>query len=285
MTPSNSRNRSAPGSPFKDLAQRAASAAVFALIAITLTAAGPWPFTIMVAAGSVVLAREWGLLSRGSARDAAFYAHAVSVSASCVLAAMAMVWPAFAALGAGALAVMVSRRDDGARLWSALGVIYLGLAAVLLVILRGDAAYGLSAVLFLFLVVWSADTAAYFAGRLLGGPRLAPSVSPGKTWSGFVGGLAVPAFLAYGFALWLGDTPAMKLAIAGMALALASQIGDLAESAIKRKFGAKDSGQLLPGHGGLFDRVDGLIGATLAGGLFALVRDWFEPGRALLIWT
>lgn len=285
MTASSRRDSSASGSTFKDLAQRTGSALVLALVAIAVTAAGTWPFMILVAAGSVILAWEWGMLSRGKQADPAFYAHAISVSACCVLAAMNLVWPAFAALGAGALAVVVSKREDHTRLWSVLGVMYLGLAAGLMVLLRGDAAYGLWAVLFLFFVVWLADTAGYFAGRLLGGPKLAPAISPGKTWSGFAGALAVPAFLAYGFALWLDNTSAVKLAIAGLALALASQIGDLAESAIKRKFGVKDSGQLLPGHGGLFDRVDGLIGAALAGGIFALARDWFEPGRALLIWT
>lgn len=284
MNTTSRRNPSTSGSTFKDLAQRAGSAAVLAVIAIALTAAGSWPFMILVAAGSIILAWEWGMLSRGKSRDPAFYAHAVSVTASCVLAGMGAIWPAFAALAAGALAVVAPKREGHARLWAVFGIFYLGLAAGLLIILRGDTAYGLWAILFLFLVVWSADTAAYFTGKMFGGPKLAPAISPGKTWSGLAGGLAVPALLAYGYGLWLGETSAVKLTLAGLLLAFASQLGDLAESAIKRTFGAKDSGSILPGHGGLFDRVDGLIGATLAGGLFALARGWFEPGRALLIW-
>lgn len=284
MSTSPRRDRPASESTFKNLAQRAGSAVVLALAALALTVAGPWPFALMVVAGSVILAWEWAMLSRGRTKDTAFYVHAASVSASCILAAMGLVWPAFAALCAGTLAMLVSKRQ-GVRLWSALGVIYLGLGATLLVTLRTDVVYGLWAVLFLFLVVWSADTAAYFTGKTFGGPKLAPAISPGKTWSGLAGGLVVPALLAYGYGLWLGGTSAVKLMLAGLLLALASQIGDLAESAIKRKFDAKDSGTLLPGHGGLFDRVDALIGASLVGGLFALARDWFEPARALLIWT
>jgi phosphatidate cytidylyltransferase len=139
-------------------------------------------------------------------------------------------------------------------------------------------------IFFLFMIVWSADTAAYFTGRAIGGPKLAPSISPGKTWAGFAGGLIAPTLLAFGFALWLGDTSAIVLGAIGAVLAVASQLGDLAESAIKRNFHVKDSGNILPGHGGLFDRVDGLIGAALAAGAVSATRSLLEPGKALLIW-
>ena len=125
---------------------------------------------------------------------------------------------------------------------------------------------------------------ARFVGRTLRGPKLAPSISPGKTWSGFAGGLLFPTALACGFALWLGGTSVLGLTLAGAGLALASQIGDLMESAVKRRFNVKDSGRLLPGHGGLLDRADGLIGAVLAAGCLAAIRDTVSPSQAILIW-
>lgn len=263
---------------------RAGSAAVLVAAAITLTVAGLWPFAAMIAAGSVILAWEWGRLVRGKAPDAAFHAHAVGAAAACGLMAWGLPLTAFAALFAGAACAALLASGEHNRSWSATGVLYLGLAALLFVKLRSDALFGLWAVIFLFFIVWSADTAAYFVGRTFRGPKLAPAISPGKTWSGFIGGLAVPALMAYGYALWLGGTSALKLALAGTALALACEVGDLAESAIKRSFRVKDSGQILPGHGGLFDRVDGLIGALLAAGVMVAARDWSNPGRALLIW-
>ena len=269
---------------YSENAKRTLSALVLAAMAGVLTYSGLWPFTVMIAAASAVLAWEWGRLVRGEALDGAFYVHGAATIAACICAGMGSAWLAMLALGAGALAAAFTSGSPGTRLWSALGVIYLGVPAILLVFFRSDAAFGVSAIFFLFLVVWSADIAAYFTGRTIGGAKLAPVISPGKTWSGLVGGLALPTMLAYGFALWLGGTWAPGLALLGAGLALACQIGDLTESAIKRKFHAKDSGQLLPGHGGLFDRVDGMIGTALAAGCIAVARGFPEPGRALLMW-
>lgn len=281
------RNRRSGGPASKsdgELAQRTGSALLLAALAGLLTYSGVWPFTLMIAAGSAILAWEWGRLVRGARMDAAFYVHAAAVIAACISAGADAAWLAMPVLGAGALLAAIVTKVPGARAWSALGVLYLGLPGVLLVFFRSDAAFGIAAIFFLFLVVWSADTAAYFTGRAIGGPKLAPKISPGKTWSGLAGGLTVPTLLAYGFAVWLGDTRALALALLGAGLAFASQIGDLAESAIKRKFQVKDTGQLLPGHGGLFDRVDGLIGAVLVAGGIAAARNLSDPGEALLMW-
>lgn len=284
MTDKSRRAGSPQAATHKELAQRIGSAIVLAVLALLLTFAGLWPFTLMIGSGGIILAWEWGRLVRGAAFDAAFWIHAVVVVAACVLVATAEIWFAFFALllGAGGCAVLTSTPDR--RLWSALGVLYVGLPALLLVLFRSDATYGLTVILFLFLLVWTADTAAYFSGRTLRGPKLAPKISPGKTWSGFFGGLVVPTLLAYGFALWLGGTSAVALALTGAALVIACQIGDLAESAIKRTYRVKNAGDLLPGHGGLLDRVDGLIGATLAAGCIAGTRDLANAGNALLIW-
>ena len=268
-----------------ELVQRLISASVLAIVVALFTVAGIWPFVLMISVGGAVLAWEWGRLVRGRAWDVVFYVHTICVVLATLLAAVqSNVWLPFCVLAAGSavVALLASSRQD--RLWSAFGVLYLGIPCCLLVIFRSDPSFGIAAVFFLFLIVSSADTAAYFIGRTLRGPKLAPAISPGKTWSGFLGGMAVPTALAYLFALWLGGTSALGVTLVGAGLAFASQIGDLVESAVKRNFKAKDSGQLLPGHGGLFDRADGLIGAVLAAGCLAGLRDTLPPSQAFLIW-
>lgn len=277
-------DRSGPGS-FPDLVKRSITAAALALASILMTIWGLWPFSMLLVLGSCILAAEWGRIVRGRQFDAPFYVHLIAVI-SALIAATAHQWTyAWIILISGAiLAGALTRTSPMMAGSSAIGVLYLGSAALLLVALRADPLLGLSATIFLFLVVWASDTAAYFTGRALGGVKLAPRISPGKTWSGFAGGLLIPAVLGYGYALWLGNTSAVILACIAGILALASQLGDLVESAIKRKHQVKDAGHILPGHGGLFDRVDGLIGAALMTGILFSLRDVPSPGRALLIW-
>jgi len=160
---------------------------------------------------------------------------------------------------------------------------YAALPAAALVWLRGDPALGAVAVVYLFAVAWTTDTASYAGGRLIGGPKLAPRISPRKTWSGFIVGAVTPALVGYAFALALKGTSPLKLALVSVALALACQMGDLVESWVKRRFGAKDMSQMIPGHGGLLDRIDGLLFAAILAALIAL-RDPANPGRGLLIW-
>ena len=273
-----------PKNSFKDLAQRATSAVGLALVAIALTVAGPWPFAGLVAVGSFILAWEWNsLTSEGNGR-AALLVHCIAVVGACALVLLANEWLAVAALFAGAMLAAIFSPGKSGRHWPALGVLYLGATAVLLIGLRNDAMHGLLSIIFLFIVVWSADTAAYFAGRAVGGRKLAPVISPGKTWSGAIAGILIPAVLAYAYALWIGVHAPFVLALVGAGLALASQLGDLAESAIKRNFNVKDSGKILPGHGGLFDRVDGLVGAVLAAGILVICRTGTISPDALLFW-
>jgi phosphatidate cytidylyltransferase len=150
--------------------------------------------------------------------------------------------------------------------------------------LRNDAALGLVAILWLFAVVWAGDTGAYFAGRLIGGPRLAPAVSPNKTWAGAIGGAVAGVaagslvLVAAGFAL-----RPMHLVVA-LAVSVSAQIGDLAESALKRQFGVKDASTLIPGHGGLMDRVDGLLFAATAALAIGFARGGAAPAGGLLSW-
>ncbi len=274
----------AGGNRQQELIVRTASALVMATLACLATYAGVIPFALMIAVGSLILAWEWGKLVRGKSSDLTFYAHAGATIIACGIAVTYGGWISLIALLAGAGITAFLIKDSHARLWSAFGVLYLGLPVLFLIWFRADPELGIMVIFFLFMIVWSADTAAYFTGRAIGGPKLAPSISPGKTWAGFAGGLITPALLASGFALWIGNTSALVLGAVGAALAIASHMGDLVESAIKRKFHAKDSGSILPGHGGLFDRVDGLIGASIVAGGIAVLRSVHEPGKALLIW-
>lgn len=164
---------------------------------------------------------------------------------------------------AAALAAL-SDRQAGAGWWGATAVVYAALAALALIGVRDDDRAGLSAMLFLFAVVWATDIMAYAVGRVAGGPKLWPAISPGKTWSGAIGGLAGAVLAGMAAASLLGLPPGADLALLILTLSAVSQAGDLFESWMKRRLGAKDSGSLIPGHGGVLDRVDGLVAAAFA---------------------
>ena len=169
--------------------------------------------------------------------------------------------------------------------WMLAGLVYAGILLLGPVALRGDPTLGFVAMLFLFSVVWTTDIAAYFAGRTFGGPKLWPAVSPKKTWSGAIGGTAgaVVAGLIVAKLAGLSVGPMLVLVAAG--LSVVSQCGDLIESSIKRHFGAKDASHLIPGHGGLMDRLDGFLTAVLAAVMVGLLRGGLDgPARGLLVW-
>ena len=150
--------------------------------------------------------------------------------------------------------------------------------------LRSSEPYGFLSVLFIFVIVAATDTFAYAAGRLIGGPRLAARVSPNKTWSGLAGGLLAAALTGVVFAIIVGASPA-ALALTGLAMGLIAQAGDLGKSALKRTFGVKDASDLIPGHGGFMDRVDGIVTVAVAAALAALYVDPYMPAKALLAGT
>jgi phosphatidate cytidylyltransferase len=165
-------------------------------------------------------------------------------------------------IGAGASAFIGARH--GAGLWSATAVVYAGFSGLALAEIRGDGLFGLFAMLFVIAIVWSTDILAYFCGRSLGGPKLAPRISPGKTWSGALFGAAAGVAAGLGVALAIRQGGGWSVPFIALALSVASQMGDLFESWVKRRFGAKDSSHLIPGHGGVMDRVDGLVFAAFA---------------------
>lgn len=167
--------------------------------------------------------------------------------------------------------------------WALSGLLYVGLPIFSLIYLRSDPNLGFYAILFLFFIVWGTDTTAYFAGRHFGGKKLAPAISPGKTWSGFFGGLFGGFFIGALFAFSINQSPVLP-ALIGLILSAIAQCGDLFESAIKRHFGVKDSSHLIPGHGGILDRLDGVIFAAIGAAIIAALHNATNPGEGLLIW-
>ncbi len=173
--------------------------------------------------------------------------------------------------------------------WAATGIAYTLLPFFALIHLRGNSDEGFYIILLLFACVWGADTLAYFTGRTFGGPKLAPRISPGKTWSGFFGGLIGGVLVAWALMAISGYSVKPLFFFISAVLVLFSQIGDLAESGLKRRFNVKDSGTIIPGHGGILDRVDGLIFAAVAAWVLAmwlsgiLFGQWnWEPAVAFL---
>jgi phosphatidate cytidylyltransferase len=249
-----------------DLGPRVAAAVVLGLAALAAASIGGFVFVAFWWIASVVVLWEWQRMV-SSDRLTPRVGAGVLGGALATLFALHQSVPGSAAallLTAGAVGWLAS---PPARIWAAAGVLYAGALAVSLAFLRASPHYGLVAVLWLFAVVWGADIAAYFAGRLIGGPRLWPSVSPGKTWSGAVVGALAGA--AFGLLLSAWSNRVDRLFWLGLATAVVSELGDLFESALKRRFGVKDSSNLIPGHGGLMDRLDAFVAASVFAALVA----------------
>lgn len=168
--------------------------------------------------------------------------------------------------------------------WLAIGLVYALAALAASVLVRRDAEWGFAALIFILLIVWLTDIGGYAFGRTIGGPKLWPRVSPKKTWAGAIGGTVLSILVAVGFARYgLGNL--LPLVLIAIVLTVLSQIGDLFESAVKRRFGVKDSGQIIPGHGGLLDRLDGYVFAVVAAALIGVFRGGADGvGRGLMVW-
>ena len=272
----------APARPGGDLRARAASGLVLAGLVLAATAYGGWPFALIWLAAGVAVAWEW-LGVTGAAPRTPLVA-ALSVGLAGLTAGVMLAVPLLAAggLGLGLVAALALAADGRARAWALAGLAVAAVIAAVPAWLREDPRVGMFGPLWLFGIVWVADTAAYFTGRALGGPKLWPAVSPKKTWSGFVGGVTAGALAG---TLVLAEAgrrglaaPPLPLAILGSALGAAlGQGGDLAESALKRAFGVKDSGSLIPGHGGVMDRLDAFWAACLFALVLALAAHLARP--------
>jgi len=245
---------------------------ISAVILAPITLGVVWAGGAFLLAGLLIaiflLAREWAAL-------VATPGGVISIAAPAVIGVGATYvnqvgWALVGLVVVGLVYRAVGRADSPDRNLAAVGPLYIGGACMALLWLRMQPDAGFGLVLWLFLVVWATDIGAYFVGRTLRGAKLAPAISPGKTWAGLVGGTGCAAVIGGGLAWLTGLVGALLAAVAGGALAVASQLGDLFESWLKRRRGVKDSGNLIPGHGGLLDRVDGLMTAA--------------PGLAILAW-
>ena len=267
-----------------ELALRVCSALVLVPLAIGTAYVGGWPFAAFWGAAALGVYWEWTALVAGRDRYAVLMAGAgsivlmIALVVTCHHLAGAIVL-AMGLLGAAALAP-AERRS-----YVASGIPYAGALGVAPIMLRADNHDGFLAMILLFAIVWATDIVAYFVGRAVGGPKLMPQVSPKKTWSGALGGTAAAVIAALAVAKVAALTSLFAIAMLAVILSVLAQGGDLFESFLKRKFGAKDSSGLIPGHGGLMDRLDGFVAAGVAAALIGLARGGFEaPGRGLLVW-
>ncbi len=266
----------------RNLMTRVIVAMVLAPAAIATAYAGGWMWTTLVTLAAIGLYVEW-LMIVGAGRKRGVVASGVIALA--IVGLCLTLGRIDASLGASALGlVAVALLSPERRSWIATGFFYAAAAEIGSVLVRLDQAWGFVALMLILLVVWVTDIGGYFAGRGIGGPKLWPRVSPKKTWAGAVGGFAASLLVAEAFvAFGLGDTgPTLLL---GAVLSIVSQLGDLFESAVKRRFGVKDSSQIIPGHGGLLDRLDGYVAAVVVAAIFGFLRGGVDGvGRGLMVW-
>lgn len=286
MTTSVNRDASARR---RNLMLRVASSAVLVPVVLVVAWLGGWAFLILCLLAALGILWEWSRLA-GNVEALVMAPGVVALAAALAFSGFGHAGAAAASLAIGAVAAGIGASSSGSALvrgiWAAGGVIYAGAAFLGPALLRRDAGLGFVAFVFLALTVWATDTCAFAAGRMIGGPLLWPQVSPNKTWSGALGGLAggVAGGTLVAYAEGLG-----RLAVVGviaLVLSALAQAGDLLESAIKRHFGAKDTSQLIPGHGGLMDRLDGFLVAAAAALLIGLLHQGTAaPAHGLLVWS
>jgi phosphatidate cytidylyltransferase len=266
----------------RNLLMRVLAALVLAPVALAIAYAGGFLWAALVTLASIGLFVEW-LVIVGLARELRIVVPGIAALAiSGICLASARLDAALVILGVGLVAVAVLSPQR--RNWSVAGFLYAACAEGASILVRHDAVHGFVALVLVLLVVWVTDIGGYFAGRGIGGPKLWPRVSPKKTWAGAIGGFVASLAVAAGFAtLNLGKMVPL-LALAAF-LSVISQFGDLFESGVKRRFGVKDSSQIIPGHGGLLDRLDGFVAAILAAAILGFLRGGADGvGRGLMVW-
>jgi len=273
-----------------DLGPRVLAAFILAVGAIVSLVSGGVVFLLVWLAAALVVPLEWQRLIGGSQPSLRIMVGSLAIVVAAILANANSIHFALLVLGLGALA-SAYLADEGRRGWSAAGIFYAGCLIVAVLALRLSFPFGPRAIGWLFAVVWGTDVVAYFAGRLIGGPRFVPQISPSKTWAGTLCGMVGGACLGSLFLILAAhvsqlETPAplFVLFVLGLITSAVAQGGDLFESWTKRCFGAKDSGALIPGHGGLMDRLDGFIAAAIWVTIIGIMHGYPSPAEGLFHW-
>ena len=270
------------GQDSRNLLMRVAAALVLAPVAIICAYVGGWLWTTLVTLATIGLFVEWVMVTCAERHVGVTVSGIVALALATPFFAVGRVEAALVVLGLGLVAVVV--RAPAPRVWVIGGYLYAAAAQLASVVVRLDREAGLSALILVLLVVWASDIGGYFAGRAIGGPKLWPRVSPKKTWAGALGGFAASLVVAAAFA-GFGFAKLLPMLLLGAVLSIASQFGDLFESAVKRHFGIKDSSHIIPGHGGLMDRLDGFVAAIALAAIFGFLRGGVDGvGRALMVW-
>jgi len=275
-----------------NLLLRVASAAVLGPLVLVFAYLGGWLFFLLCAAAAAGILWEWTRLAADGADIRILIPGLAAILLALVLTGIGEPGAAAgtifigAALAAGIMAAWPRRFPaPNPLVWGSCGIVYAGIAYLGPALLRRDAAWGFVAVLFVAVTVWATDIFAYAVGRIVGGPLLWPRVSPNKTWAGAVGGVVGGVAAGTSVAYASGVDKLVAVGVVALLLSVLTQAGDLFESAVKRRFGAKDAGSLIPGHGGLMDRLDGFLVAALVALLIGIIRQGPDaPAQGLLVW-
>ena len=260
---------------------RILSAAVLAPLAVVAVWVGGSLLAALTLSGAAIMGWEWGRLTdRGRFGPPGALVAATEVIGVGV-AALGRPGVALGVLAAGAVARLTwPGGESGGKLWAGIGTLWIGATSVSFLWIGAADAAGRATLLWLFALVWATDSAAYLVGSWAGGPRLAPRWSPKKTWAGAVAGVAAAGLVGAMTSKILGFSMLSPLFWLSMGLSVVAQAGDLAESAAKRRFGVKDASGLIPGHGGLLDRLDGMLAALAATAILTLAR-----GASPVVWS
>jgi phosphatidate cytidylyltransferase len=267
-----------------NLVLRIVSAAVLAPLALFVAWLGDWPFALFWGAAAIAVLWEWTRLVAGPRHWLMLSSCASAIAVAALVAWRDRPIAGIFLVGLGALAATIFAPRER-RFWITAGIGYAGTMLLAPMLLRADMHFGFLAMVLLFAIVWATDVFAYFAGRAIGGPKLAVAISPKKTWAGAIAGALGAMVVAVAVADLFGSVDRGTIAVIALALSVCAQLGDLLESWIKRQFGVKDASRLIPGHGGVMDRLDGFWAAAVAACVVGLLRGGFDnAARGVLVW-